>query len=84
VYIGQLDNWKPEVGIVVGEVSLWGQGVGKKALILSIEWLKTNGYQACHTSILKDNERTIKMFESVGFNLIGDARVDELEYEMRM
>lgn len=80
--IGQREHWKPEIGLSVGEVSLWGQGVAKQALLLGIEWLKEHGYKRVHTSILKDNERSIRLFGSLGFKIIGDARENELEVEL--
>ena len=80
--IAQLDHWRPEFGIAVSEVALWGQGVAKQALLLGIEWLKEHGYRRVHTSIPKNNERAIRLFKSVGFLVIGDAREDELEVEL--
>ena len=78
-----LDNWNPEVGIFIGEVSLWGRGVGKKALSLALDWLKENGYTAVHTTILKYNMRSIKLFESIGFKKIGEGREGEFAFERK-
>lgn len=79
--IAQRDHWRPEVAVVVGETNLWGQGVGKQALLLGIEWLKEHGYKRVHTSILNSNERSLRLFKSVGFKVIGEAREDETEVE---
>ncbi len=84
VNLGQLDHWKPEVGLVIGETTLWGQGIAKQALLLAIEWLKGKGYKRVHTSILKDNEGSMKLFQSVGFNIVGEARDGEWEVELRI
>ena len=32
VTIGQLDHWSPEAGVLLGEVSLWGKGIGTQAV----------------------------------------------------
>jgi RimJ/RimL family protein N-acetyltransferase len=80
--IAQCDHWKPEIGISIGEVTLWGQGIAKKALLLGIEWLKAHGYKRVHTSILNNNERSLNMFKSVGFKVIGEARENETEVEL--
>jgi RimJ/RimL family protein N-acetyltransferase len=80
--IAQLDHWRPEVGLGIGEVTLWGQGIAKQALLFGIEWLKEHGYKRVHTSILKNNERSIKLFTSLGFKIMGDAREDEIEVEL--
>lgn len=75
--VGQCDSWRPELGIAIGEVSLWGQGIAKQALILGLEWLKEYGYKGVHTTVLKGNSRALKLFESVGFKIVGDAREGE-------
>ena len=80
--IAQLDHWKPEFGISIGECTLWGQGVARQALLLGIEWLKEHGYRRVHTSILGSNERSIKLFKAVGFKVIGEAREGEIEVEL--
>ena len=43
VTIGQLDHWSPEIGYFVGEVSLWGKGIGKQAVSLALDWLREYG-----------------------------------------
>jgi RimJ/RimL family protein N-acetyltransferase len=70
-------NKTPEFSISIGEVSLWGQGVGKEALKLGIKWLKEHGYKKVSASILKNNERSLKLFTSLGFKIMGELRKDE-------
>ena len=82
VSFSQLDSWNPEVGIFMGEVTLWGKGVGKQSLSLALDWLKSRSYEKIHTTILKDNERAIRLFESIGFKRIGEARIMEWAYEL--
>jgi len=82
INVSQLDHWKPEIAIAIGEVSLWGHGVAKQALLLGIEWLKERGYKRVHASILKNNERSLRLFKSLDFKIVGDAREDECEVEL--
>ena len=84
VNFGQLDSWKPQVGIFIGEVTLWGKGIAKEALTLALEWLREQSYIRIWTTILKDNFRSIKLFEGLGFKKIGEGRPGEWEYELRL
>jgi len=76
--------WNPEAGIYIGEITLWGQGVGKQTLQLALEWLKEQGKRYCRTTIPKDNERAIRLFESVGFVRTGEAREGEWQYQIKI
>jgi len=78
ITIGQLDHWQPEIGWYIGEVSLWGKGVGREAVNLGLEYLKSLGYESCHTTILKDNMRSLQLAKSLGFKESGDARDGEI------
>ena len=83
INIGQLDSWCPQVGIFI-EPTYWGKGVGKQALSLALSWLEERGYSAVQTTILKDNERSIRLFEGLGFKRIGDGRKGEYWYARRL
>ena len=78
VTIGQLDHWSPEIGYFIGEVTLWGQGIGKESVKLALKWLKDKGYEYCHTTVLKDNQRSLNLLKGLGFQVLGDARKGEL------
>lgn len=79
--LGQLDCWRPEIGVYVGEVGLWGQGIAKQAIKLGQKWLWENDKHRLSATIIKDNERSIKLFESCGFFRIGEARPNEWAYD---
>lgn len=81
VNIGQLEHYSPEIGYVVGEVSLWGRGIGKEAVRQALEWVKTQGKEYCHTTVLKNNKRGIGILRSLGFVRRGEARKGEWRYE---
>jgi RimJ/RimL family protein N-acetyltransferase len=82
INISKLNKDKPEIGIAIGETELWGKGIGKQALNLAIEWIKENGYKTVYAGVLKDNERSLKLFNSIGFKVVGDAREGELALEL--
>ena len=76
--IGQLDHWSPELGYAIGEVTLWGKGVGRQAVKLALDWLKDYGKQYCHTTVLKKNERSVRLLKSLGFDYMAEAREGEI------
>ena len=84
VSMAQLDCWRPQIGIYIGEVTLWGQGIGRKALTLALDWLKMWQYYQVWTTILKDNTRAVAMFESAGFYRVGEGREGEWEYRKKL
>ncbi len=82
VTIGQLDYWESEIGIYIGKKSLWGKGIGRQAVALAIEWLRNYGKRYIRTTILDSNKRSAKMFESLGFKRVADARPMESLYRL--
>jgi len=78
VTIGWLDSWTPELGYYVGEIPLWGKGLGKQAVRMAMDWLKEQGYKYCHTTVIKDNERSLGLLKGLGFWIQGDARENEV------
>jgi RimJ/RimL family protein N-acetyltransferase len=78
VTIGQLDHWSPEIGYYIGEVSLWGNGIGKEAIQLALEWIKDYGKNYAHTTVMESNSRSLGLLKSLGFEILGKARKGEL------
>jgi ribosomal-protein-alanine N-acetyltransferase len=74
--IGQLDHWSPEIGYALLP-DYWGKGYGTEAVKMALNWLKERGYGYAHTTILKNNERSLKLAENCGFNITGEAREGE-------
>lgn len=63
------DAWG--VGIYVGEVSAWGQGIGTAALERALERFEADPpYRA---RIHEDNERSQRLFAGVGFEQVGQT-----------
>jgi len=85
VTIGQLDYWECEIGIYIGELTLWGKGVGRGALESAIDWVRVNKGShvvAVRSTILDNNKRSNRLFKSVGFYRVGKAREGESLYRL--
>lgn len=78
VTIGQLEYWTPEIGYYIGEITLWGKGIGKESVKLAMEYLKSQGKEYCHTTVKEDNLRSLNLLKSLGFAIMGEARDGEL------
>lgn len=76
VNIAQLDHWTPEIGYALLP-DYWGQGYGTEAVKTALNWLKLRGYGHCHTTMLKNNERSLNLLKGLGFKILGDAREGE-------
>ena len=89
VTIGQLDHWSPELGVMIGEVSLWNKGLGTEIIKITLEWLQEYAMShhhitACHTTILDNNIASIKLFKKCGFERLGVAREGESWYQKQL
>ncbi len=84
VTVGNMDHWAPEVGWAIGEVSLWGKGVGKEAVKYALSELVEAGYQYARTTILDNNGRSIRLAKSLGFHKVGSARKGESWYQIKL
>jgi len=86
VTMSDLDHWCPEVGLYIGEVSLWGKGIGTKMLQKALEWIKEYSLShayivGCRTTILNANIAAVKVFIKCGFKRTADARKGESWYQ---
>jgi len=84
IRIAPLEDFSPQIGFTIGEVSLWGNGYGKQAIHLVLQWLRENGYKHTHTSVLKSNTRAINLLEGLGFKKYGEARKGEFWFQRKL
>ena len=84
LHISLLDYWSPEIGIIIGEVSLWNKGIGTEAFRLGIEWLKCRGYKYTSTTVPKTNHAMVRVLEKLGFHEDGTAREGERRFARRI
>jgi len=61
-----------DVGIYVGEVTLWGKGIGNAALAQAVLWLRGQKYREARARINKENTVSKIVFEKAGFIYEGD------------
>lgn len=83
VTIGQLDHWSPEVGYYVS-YPRWGMGIGKEAVRQALAYIKKYGRDYAHATVLKNNERSVRLLKSLGFTELGDARPDEIWMQKKL
>lgn len=77
--IGQMEYWEPETGIMI-HPDYWGKGYAKQALELAFKYLRANGKKYTRTTIRDNNERSIGLYTSLGFERIDEARPYESLY----
>ena len=71
VHVKDLETDHPEVGLYIGEVTLWGKGISRRALELVIERVNRPRLWAV---IHPENKRSIRLFTDLGFKKEGRAR----------
>ena len=80
----QFSDWgndMADIGIYIGEVTLWGKGIGKEALSLGIRELEVKGFKKARADVLLTNIGSQKIFEATGFKKIVGRREGECSYE---
>ena len=82
VDVRYLETDCPEVSYFIGELPLWGKGVGTQAVKLALEWLGDNGYKKACAKVLEDNERSKRLLTNLGFKLTNEKEV--LRYEVAL
>ena len=70
-----------ELGIYIGEITLWNKGVAEVALLQAIGILRSKGYSKFCALVHSDNERSRRLFEGIGFKKVGKGRRDQDWYE---
>jgi RimJ/RimL family protein N-acetyltransferase len=75
--LGQTEHWSPEIGYAI-HPSEWGNGYGKEAVRQALDLLRQMGKEYCHTTVLKTNERSLRLLKSLGFTEMADARPGEV------
>lgn len=78
-YVGNIKagplNWRhkhADIGIMIGERSVWGKGVGTQAIELLADYCFTNGMHVLTAGIIEGNLGSVKAFIKAGFTYAGD------------
>lgn len=68
-----LGNHICNAGFMVS-AAIWGKGIGRKLGIYALEEARRQGFRAMQFNfVIKTNERAIKLWESLGFQVIGEV-----------
>ncbi len=67
INVSKLNTTEPEIGILIGELTLQRQGVGSKAVTLIMAWLKKSGFSQARVSVHRENQASQKLFTKHGF-----------------
>jgi len=57
----------PELGVYIGETTLWGNGLGCEAIKILMQRLQNKGYEKVCATTNKENERSNKLWQKLGF-----------------
>ncbi len=76
VNISALNTTLPEIGVILGEVTLHGKGVGTQAVRLGLMRLKQLGHKQAKASIHKDNAASQRLFQKLGFKKNTQQKLD--------
>lgn len=70
--IKNLTNLTGEVWLYIGEKNLWGRKIGEKSLTHLIEYAYSKSLKSLYARILKENERSLRLFYKNNFKLNSD------------
>lgn len=68
---------KIEFGVCVLK-EFWGYGIGKNLLKESISWADSNGIKKITLNVLETNEKAIKLYQKLGFEIEGILKKDKI------
>lgn len=78
-----LDSNTPEVAVYIGEIPLWGNGIGTEAVSFVVEWLSDWDYSGARARINETNIASRRVFEKLGFHSVDQTDDGEHEYRLR-
>ena len=76
-----------ETGLLIGEKTLWGQGVGRVALEKTLRMVSSPGWEALSKKtgpiwavVHPENVASCRLFESLNFVAAGEGRNEQIKY----
>jgi ribosomal protein S18 acetylase RimI-like enzyme len=76
IYLNRFSH-KVEFGVCVLK-DFWGYGIGRNLLEKSISWADSNGIKKITLNVLETNDRAIKLYKSLGFEIEGILKNDKV------
>jgi RimJ/RimL family protein N-acetyltransferase len=83
VNVINLDKEYPELGVIIGETSLWGKGKGSEAVKLLIDDLHRRGYRKLCATTNKKNKGSNKIWNKFGKRVKNVKNDTEWLYEIK-
>jgi RimJ/RimL family protein N-acetyltransferase len=74
--VGYCNYWSPEIGYAI-HPSYWHRDIATKSVAMALQSLKERGYGYTHTTVLKNNIRSLNMLSRLGYLIQGEAREGE-------
>lgn len=68
---------KVEFGVCILK-DYWGYGIGKNLLKESVIWADSNGIKKMALNVLETNDKAIKLYQSLGFEIEGILKNDKI------
>ena len=59
-----------EIGLMIGDKSLQGQGIGAEVVKTVSNWARKQGFTEITAGYLQENKRSARLFESLGFQIV--------------
>lgn len=75
IYLNRFSH-KVEFGVCILK-EFWGYGIGKNLLKESISWADTSGIKKITLNVLETNDKAIRLYESLGFEIEGILKKDK-------
>lgn len=60
-----------EIGLMIGDKSLQGKGIGAEVVKTVSDWARQQGFTEITAGYLQENKRSARLFESLGFQIVG-------------
>ena len=59
-----------EIGLMIGDKSLQGRGIGTEVVKTVSHWARAQGFTEITAGYLQENKRSARLFESLGFQIV--------------
>jgi RimJ/RimL family protein N-acetyltransferase len=59
-----------EIGLMIGDKSLQGKGIGAEVVKIVCDWARKQGFTEITAGYLQENKKSARLFESLGFQIV--------------
>jgi RimJ/RimL family protein N-acetyltransferase len=79
-----LCHWCPELRFYIGVPDLWSKGIGRQAVSLALDILRSYGKKFSRCTILDGNDRAMRLVRGLWFERLGKARPGESWWQAKL